>query len=72
MFRILHKTLTFDVGKFTNTPFILHDVLSDHEKHLLLKTLNIDKVFTLAAYVLNVFVYNQCGQQSLPPFHASK
>ena len=60
--------MTLDAGKFINTAFILHDVLSDHQKHVFLKTLNIDKVFTLAVHVLYIFVYNQCGQQSLPAF----
>ena len=30
---------TLDAGKFTNTTFVLHDVLSDHKQHVLLKTL---------------------------------
>ena len=65
------QDMTLDAGKSINTSFILHDVFSDHERHVLLKTLNIDTVFTLAAHVLNVFVYDQYGQ-SLPAFHASK
>ena len=33
-------------------------VLSDHEKHVLLKR-DTDRVFTLAVHVLNIFVYNR-------------
>ena len=31
--------MTLDAGKITNTAFIFHDVLSDHEKQVLLKIL---------------------------------
>ena len=33
------REMTVDSGKITNTTLIIYDVLSDYEKHVLLKTL---------------------------------
>ena len=57
--------MTLDASKITNSAFILHDVLSDQEKHVLLKTLI--KVFTPGVNVLNIFVYNRFTFSSIPP-----
>ena len=48
--------MTLDAGKITNTAIILHDILSDHEKHVFNK--NTDKVFRLAVHVLDIFLKN--------------
>ena len=57
------QDMTLDTGKITNSPFILHDVLYDHEKHVFIK--NTDKVFTLAVHNLNIFVYNRSNRFTL-------
>ena len=46
--------MTLDAGKITNTAIILHDILSDQEKHVFIK--NTDRVFRLAVHVLDIFL----------------
>ena len=47
------QDMTLDAGKITNSAFILHDVLYDHEKHVFIK--NTHKLFNFAVHVLNVY-----------------
>ena len=49
--------MTLDAGKITNTAFILHDVLSDNEKKVLLKMLiNMIKCLRLP-YLSSTFLF---------------